>query len=471
MDTKRAQAYMNQVWDEIAIPALHEYIRIPAKSPSFDKDWETSGYLRKAVELLRSQVEQFGIPGLTHRLVEANGHPPVLAITVPASGNSAGNVLMYGHYDKQPEFEGWHEGLGPWKPVRKGDLLYGRGGGDDGYAVFSALSAIGTLQDQGEPHPRCLILIEGTEESGSYNLPMYMDLLAEDIGRPDLLVCLDAEAGNYDQFWRTTSLRGIIVGLLTVRVLEEGVHSGGAGGIVPSSFRILRQVLDRVEDSSTGQMAEFLGVSIPETVHQQAEKTAECLGNTIKDRYPWAGNTQPLSSDPVGLLLANSWEPSLAIVGLSGAPSVESAGNTLRPETTLKMSLRTPPTLNAAIAARSLKQLLELDPPQGATVAFEIEAAETGWAARPMASWLAHSLDQASQDWFGDTYQEIGCGGTIPFMNMLGSRFPDCQILATGVLGPNSNAHGPNEFLNLDTAKRVSGCVARVLLDAVQHVD
>ena len=423
------------------------------------------------MELLQTKVDRFGISGLSHRLVEANGHPPVLAIDVPASGNSTRNVLMYGHYDKQPEFEGWHEGLGPWMPVRKGDLLYGRGGGDDGYAVFSALSAIGTLRDQGLSHPRCLILIEGTEESGSYNLEMYMDLLADDIGKPDLLVCLDAEAGNYDQFWRTTSLRGNIVGLLTVRVLEEGVHSGGAGGIVPSSFRILRGVLDRLEDSGTGELAELLRTPIPESVFQQAEDTSKCLGNLIKDRYPWAGETQPASSDLVDLLLANTWKPSLAVVGFSGAPSVESAGNTLRPQTTLKLSLRTPPTLNAAAAADSLKDLLEQSPPQGATVTFDIETAETGWAARPMAPWLIDSLDRASQEWFGDTYQEIGCGGTIPFMNMLGSRFPDCQVLATGVMGPNSNAHGPNEFLNLDTAKRVSGCVSKVLLDTVQHVD
>ena len=470
MNLHQSRNYLDRLWDELAIPTLEDYIRIPAKSPSFDRDWEANGYLVSAAELLRSQVDRHGIVGATHRLATADGQPPVIVVDVPAFGDARGNVLMYGHYDKQPEFEGWHEGCGPWTPVRKGELLYGRGGGDDGYAIFSALSSIGVLQDQQIPHPRCLILIEGTEESGSYNLPMYMDMLADEIGEPDLLVCLDAEAGNYDQLWRTTSLRGIIVGQLTVRVLEEGVHSGIAGGIVPSSFRIARNVLDRLENSTSGQMADCLRVQIPPTVRHQAAKTAACLGQGVIERYPWAGETRPASSDPVQLLLSNSWEPSLATTGFEGAPSMDSAGNTLRPQTQLKLSIRTPPTLDAARAAQSIKQLLEREAPQDADVRFDIEAAEPGWRAKEMSTWHAKCLDSASRAWFGETLQEIGCGGTIPFMNMLGTRFPDCEVLATGVLGPHSNAHGPNEFLNIDTAKKVTGCVSELLRQATQHV-
>ena len=156
--------------------------------------------------------------------------------------------------DKQPEFTGWADGLSPWEPVLRDGKLYGRGGADDGYAVFSSLTALRLLQEQKIPHARCVVLIEACEESGSYDLPHYVERLADRIGSPTLVVCLDAECGNYDQLWCTTSLRGNLVGDLVIEGLTEGIHSGAGTGIAPSVFRIARTLLARVESDVNGDL-------------------------------------------------------------------------------------------------------------------------------------------------------------------------------------------------------------------------
>ena len=121
-------------------------------------------------------------------------------------------------------------------------------------------TAIESLDAQQLPRPRCVGLIETCEESGSFDLPAYLEVLQPRMGQVSLVVCLDSGAGNYDQLWLTTSLRGNITGVLKVEILSEGVHSGDASGLVPSSFRIMRQVLDRLEDSKTGRL-------LPESFH------------------------------------------------------------------------------------------------------------------------------------------------------------------------------------------------------------
>jgi acetylornithine deacetylase/succinyl-diaminopimelate desuccinylase-like protein len=447
------------------LPALCDYIRIPNKSPAFDADWAAHGHMSAAVQLLATWAQQTGVHGLSIETVTLPGRTPLLYLEVAPTCASTATVLLYGHYDKQPEFAGWREGLSPWTPVLQDGRLYGRGGADDGYALFGSLTAIAALQAAGVPHARCVLLIEGCEESGSYDLPHYVDHLAPRIGRPDLVICLDAECGNYDQLWVTTSLRGMLPGVLSVEVLTEGQHSGAAGGIVPSSFRILRQVLERIERASDGALHPALSVPIPEAVRAQLGAVANTLGRSVIDRYPWAGTTGPETDDVLELLLNNAWRPSLATVGLAGAPDIGSAGNTLRPGTAAKLVIRLPPTLDADAAAPLIKQVLEADPPAGARVTFALETPQTGWCAPAVAPWLEQSLARASQRWFGRPAMYMGMGGTIPFMKMLGDRFPGVQFMVTGVLGPNSNAHGPNEFLELATARRLTGCVADVLAD------
>jgi acetylornithine deacetylase/succinyl-diaminopimelate desuccinylase-like protein len=468
MDNAKVLEFAARAWDDSIVPTLCDYVRIPNKSQNFDPDWEKHGYMDQAAELLAAWCRKQPIKGMSVEIVRLPGRTPTLFIEI--AGDNDDTVLLYGHLDKQPEFIGWSDGLSPWEPVIRDGKLYGRGGADDGYAVFGSLTAIRALQEQGVPHARCVVLIEGCEESGSFDLPFYIDQLEERIGTPSLVVCLDAECGNYDQLWCTTSLRGNLVGTLRAAVLTEGVHSGAASGIVPSSFRVLRLLLDRVEDATTGEtrLPELRG-EIPPARKQQAAAAATVLGDIVHRRFPWAGNTRPNATDPVELLLNNTWRPTLSITGADGLPATGSAGNTMRPWTALKLSFRLPPTLDARYAASLVKRALETDPPLGAEVEFRIDSAMGGWNAPPVAPWLAASMQEASQAFFGKPALYMGTGGSIPFMGMLGEKFPGVQFLVTGVLGPNSNAHGPNEFLHIAKGKRVTACVARVLADHFQR--
>jgi acetylornithine deacetylase/succinyl-diaminopimelate desuccinylase-like protein len=348
--------------------------------------------------------------------------------------------------------------------VIEGGKLYGRGGADDGYAVFASLSALLGLHAQKISHARCVGLIECCEESGSYDLPGYLQALAGRIGKVDLVVGLDSGCGNYDQLWMTTSLRGLAAGTLTVEVLTEGVHSGDASGLVPSSFRIARQLLDRLENARDGHiLPEVFHVSIPEERLQQARQAGQILGDTIWTKFPFEGGTQSMVNEPSEAVLNRTWRPFLSVVGADGLPSIKDAGNVLRPRTALKLSLRIPPLLDGPTAVREMKKILETDPPQGAKVTFSADQSATGWNAPATAPWLQTAVKEASQAYFGKPAAMMGEGGTIPFMAMLGQQFPDAQFLITGVLGPHSNAHGPNEFLHIEYAKKLTCCVAHVL--------
>ena len=469
MNLSALKAFVDEVWDDEIVPTLTEYIKIPNKSPAFDTDWESHGYMQDAIELFKSAVRRSPIQEVESRIVTLPGRTPLLLLDVPATLGCDGAILCYGHYDKQPEFDGWKDGLGPWSPALIDGRLYGRGGADDGYAMFGALTAIAALEDQSVPHPRCQILIEGCEESGSFDLPYYLEALQPDIVEPDLLICLDAECGNYEQLWLTTSLRGMVSANLSVQVLKEGIHSGGGGGIVPSSFRILRALLNRIENPDSGQLLQALYGEIPQHAIEEAKLVAATLGETVVDRYPWHGSTKPYTDDLTELVLSNTWRPSLATVGLGGAPKPADAGNTLRPETSAQFTFRLPPNVNATDAGRALQEVLEADAPHGASVEFKVGSSETGWFAQPLHPFVQKSLQGASREFFNGPLRQSGCGGTIPFMAMLADRFPDCQCVVTGVLGPHSNAHGPNEFLDVETGKNVTASMAKVIADVGKH--
>jgi acetylornithine deacetylase/succinyl-diaminopimelate desuccinylase-like protein len=280
------------------------------------------------------------------------------------------------------------------------------------------------------------------------------------------VICLDSGCGNYDQLWLTTSLRGLASGTLTVRVLEEGVHSGDASGVVPSSFRVLRLLLSRIEDEETGAIrpSELYAQIPPERV-TQARRAAAALGSAVYAKFPFPAGTSPVAEDLTELVLNRTWRPQLAVTGIDGLPKPADAGNVLLPYTTAKLSLRLPPTLDAAAAGATLRALLEKSPPYGAGVKFEVESSAAGWNAPALSPWLEHSLARSSQLAFGAAPAYMGEGGSIPFMAMLGEKFPQAQFVVTGVLGPHSNAHGPNEFLHIPTARRVSLVIAQVLAD------
>ena len=460
---------IDRQWDADIVPQLVDYIRIPAKSPHFDPQWREHGHIEAAVQLALAWSRRQPIAGMTLEVIRLEGRTPVIFFDVPARDTSSSKtVLLYGHLDKQPEMTGWRAGLGPWTPVIEDGRLYGRGGADEGYAIFASLCAIQALDAEAIPRPRCVGLIETCEESGSYDLPAYLDALAPRMGDVGLVVALDSGAGNYEQLWATTSLRGLVNGTLRVDILTEGVHSGDAGGVVPSSLRIARTLLDRIDDAASGAVKspEF-ACPIPEERLVQAKQAAVILGDTLWKRFPWvsagAQSSQPVTKDAVELVLNRTWRAALAVTGAAGLPALEAAGNVQRPVTSLKLSLRLPPLIDGERAARAMKRLLEDDPPYGAKVAFEFDSAATGWNAAPTAPWLASALDAASTTLFGKPCAFMGEGGTIPFMAMLGAKFPRSQILVTGVLGPQSNAHGPNEFIHIGYAKKVTAATATVI--------
>jgi len=475
LETAALAAYADAAWDQRIVPALTDYIGVPAKSPMFDAAWAEHGLIDRVVRDAATWVEGRQVAGLKLEVLRLEGRTPVIFFDIPATkAGSSDTVLLYGHLDKQPEFNGWRKDLGPWTPKYENGLLYGRGGADDGYAVYAAITAIEALDQQGIGRPRCVGLIETSEESGSPDLPAYIAALNTRLGKVGLVVCLDSGAGNYDQLWLTTSLRGMVSGVLKVEILTEGIHSGDASGLVPSSFRILRQVLDRLEDSKTGQLLpESFHCQVPAPRLAQAQATAAILGKEVWKRFPWACGADgapslPTTTDPVQALLNRTWRPTLSVTGVDGFPELSSAGNVLRPYTAFKLSLRLPPLVDGHEASMRLKTLLEDNAPYNAKVTFQADGragalGATGWDAPELAPWLEAALNAASQSHFGAPVGYIGQGGTIPLMSMLAKGFPKAQMMVCGVLGPKSNAHGPNEFLHVPYGKKLTAAVAQVI--------
>ena len=468
-------AFAAQTWDEEIVPLVTRYITIPAKSPMFDADWAANGHIDKVIRDAASWVESRRVTGLKLEVLRIEGRTPVIFFEVPATkAGSTDTICLYGHLDKQPEFNGWRNDLGPWTPKYVDGLLYGRGGADDGYAVYASLAAIMALDKLGIPRPRCVGIIESCEESGSFDLPAYIDVLKTRLGNVSLVVCMDSGAGNYDQLWLTTSLRGMVSGVLKVEILTEGVHSGDSSGLVPSSFRILRHVLDRLEDSQTGELLpRSFHCEIPADRVEQTRATAQILGNLVWQRFPWAcgadgGATLPTTTDPLQALLNRTWKPTLSVVGADGFPELKNAGNVLRPYTAFKLSLRLPPLIEGHEAAIKLKALLEDNAPYNAKVTFVPDGragalGATGWNAPSLSPWLEDALNSASRAQFGAPCGYIGQGGTIPLMSMLQKSFPAAQMMVCGVLGPKSNAHGPNEFLHVPYGKKLTAAVTQVM--------
>ena len=462
IDAEALEEFVSLKWDDDVVPHLVEYIRIPCKSPHFDPDWASNGHIDAAVALAEKWSRAQDIPGLKIEVHHLENRTPVIFFEL--DGDAPGTILMYGHLDKQPEMTGWRDGFGPWMPVLHEGKLYGRGGADDGYAIFASLLALSALKGQGIAHARIVGLIECCEESDSYDLPAYLDVLKPRFGKIDLVIGLDSGCGNYDQLWMTTSLRGIAAGTLTVEVLNEGVHSGDASGVVPSSFRIARRLLDRIEDANTGRiLPKEFHCDIPAERSDQAMLVGKTLGDAMLTRFPFAGKTEPMTHNHGQAVLNRTWRPFLSVIGADGLPSIKDAGNVLRPKTSLKLSLRIPPLVDGKHATEDLKRILEADPPFGAKVTFEPDHGASGWHAPATAPWLMSAADAASKQFYGKPAMMMGEGGTIPFMAMLGKSFPKAQFLITGVLGPKSNAHGPNEFLHIPYAKKLTACVAQVI--------
>jgi len=454
-------------WRDAVVPFLLEFGAIPDLSPAYDPEWESRGELDRAAECMAAFARGRDLPGATVEVVRIPGLTPTVLVDVPASRpGAAGTVVVYGHYDKQPPFTGWSEGRGPWTPTLEGDRLYGRGVADDGYALPSALVALEAVRAAGGRHARCVVLAEGSEESGSPHLQQVLDALADRIGTPDLVLALDSSAPTDERLWVTTSLRGALMGELTVRVLDHGIHSGTAGAVVPSSFRIARLLLDRVEDAATGDLLLPELVTDPPPWAEAAARAADAAladAGADDEGYPTVGHLSLQGATRLERSMRRSWLGAVAVVGADGLPPSVDAGAVLRPSTTLKLAIRLPPTADAGAAAAAVDRAFTTDVPYGAEVTWEPELAAGGWAAPAFAPWLSAALDRASEATFGNPAGTVGEGGSIPFLGWLAERFPVAQLLALGALVPGSNHHGPDESLHLPTAERVVGGVAALL--------
>lgn len=466
IDQKQAILLTSELWCNSIIPTLTDYIRIPNKSPAFDPEWEAHGYMDQAMNLVKNWCQTHALPNMTMDVLTRKGHTPLLYIEVEGTAQGDDTLLLYGHLDKQPEMTGWSSDLGPWNPVLRDDKLYGRGGADDGYAVFGAMNALHILAQQNIPYHRAVIIIECSEESGSPDLSVYMEHLNARMGTPSLVICLDSWCGNYNQLWCTTSLRGCLFGDLSVSLLAEDVHSGDASGVIPSSFRVVRQLLSRLEDEQTGEIIpRIFHVDIPPDRLAQCKKIASLLGLSFYDHFPTHHHVSPVSNDPETLIINRTWKPMLSVIGAEGLPTLEHAGNVSRHKTTVRLSLRVPPTCPSKQALAALETLLCENKPYNAHVSLTNIEAMQGWNAPSVAPWLDDSLQQASSNYFGNQAIYTGEGGSIPFMSILGNQFPEAQFVVTGVLGPGSNAHGPNEFLHCPTAQKISCCMAQIIAD------
>mmetsp|Transcript_21374 Transcript_21374/g.24838 ORF Transcript_21374/g.24838 Transcript_21374/m.24838 type:complete len:483 (+) Transcript_21374:30-1478(+) len=461
--------YTEEQFDKSILPALQDYIRIPNLSRNYDPEWSTNGKLEECAEFLLEWAKKQNLKGSKAEIIKEKGRTPLIFIEVDGTSKDAETVLLYGHFDKQPWMTGWREGLGPITPVIEGDKLFGRGGADDGYALFGCVHAIKTLQEQGIPHPRCVIFIEGDEESGSIDLAFYFDLLSQRIGTPKLLFCLDSGCGDYERLYITNTLRGVYLATLNIKILNEGVHSGDASGVVADTFRILRILLDRLEDSKTGVVHRGFHVNIPGDRYKQAEDIAKIIGKDIQEKFPWVGGAKPVDEDPLVTYLNRIWRPQLAYVGVDGLPATSKAGNVLRPETNVRLSLRLPPTLSTKKAEALLKEILEKDPPYGAQVTLTGMGGGQGWNAPYNQKYLDDIVQSASMNFYGKESVYYGEGGSIPFIGMLNEKYPDAQFIVSGILGPFSNAHGPNESLDIPYTKKFLGCITQILAEVTPH--
>lgn len=462
IDLESIHAWVDEQWESHALGSLAEFIEIPALSPAFDEDWAAHGYLDDTIDLFLKWLGTLPMKGMSCNVHRIEGRTPVLTVTIEGSGQ--GEVLFYSHLDKQPPFTGWSEGKGPWIPVREDPWLYGRGSVDDGYGGYLSILSILALQQHNIAHPKATFLIETCEESGSFDLPAYLDELSEVLGTPDLVVVMDSGAGDYERLWVTTSLRGLIGGTLRVGVSKEGVHSGMAGGIIPSSFRIARSIISRIEDEKTGQiLLPELSTNISDEIQNEAQGIADVLGENVWTDFPTLEGVEPQTPGLSEIVLSGNWRPSLSVTGVDGMPSLKDAGNVLRTHTSLKLSMRIPPGVDADSAQAAMVSALESNPPHGAHVTFSTDAAANGFSAPAMTATFRDALNEASIATFGNPMQVFFEGGTIPFLAMMQEKFPNADFLVTGSLGPGGNAHGPDEKLHIPATKAVTTCLAAAI--------
>jgi acetylornithine deacetylase/succinyl-diaminopimelate desuccinylase-like protein len=448
-------AYATVAWSDggVATEGLKSFIRVPNVSPEYDPDFLTNGLIHQAVDCVKTWIEAQGIPGLTTTVFADPGREPLLYVAIPGTSSSAPPVLAYGHLDKMPPLDdaGWTPGLSARDAVIRDGKIYGRGANDDGYNAFLVISALKYLQSKSLPYPKVTMLFETGEESGGEEIERYLDELRPKIGDAGVILVLDGEAQDYKTVWGCTSLRGIVNGLLTVKHLAAPCHSGMATGLVPSTFRIARILLSRIEDAATGEILvkEAHVPEIPAHRIAQCKLIADQLGegsHAIVSPLPGA---RLVADDNAQLLVNKAWKPGLAVTGCDGIPSIQDGSNVIRTTTALKLSLRIPPGVESEKVGAVLKAVLEADPPYGAQVTYQVLGVGNGWWGPNMTGRVDEGIRAATKAIFDSAPLYYGEGGSIPLCNKFQALWPEAQVLVSGCAGTDSNPHGYDESLNL----------------------
>jgi len=467
LNVEETRKNVDQFWDSWYVPGLSDFIRVPNLTPMVDPDFLTNGHNEKAMELVDNYINKLEIKGINKKIFQPEGMTPLIIYVVDKTeGASDTQIMAYGHLDKQPWMEGWGEGLHPTTPVIRGDYLYGRGGGDDGYAPFSTMLAIKNAQMQGVKHPRIALVLETEEESGSPNLIPLLKIAKDYIGEPDFLLCLDSGAFDYGQLWLTSSLRGVTLCDVTVKAAKGGYHSGEVGGIVPETFRVMRHLLNRLDDSETGDVMKELETELPAYALPEAKKMAELMKTDLAEKYKMEEGVEFVSKDMEKMYLDNTWKANLSITGAGGLPQYQKAGNVVRASTSLRLSMRLPPNMDAKKANMHVKEKLTTNVPHNCKVEIHGDHNGNGWCMKDPEPWFHEAMNNASKNFYdGKEYGSYGMGGSIPFLAQLGGLYPNTFIVALGLLGPQSNAHAPNECINLAYAKKLTQCMSHIIVD------
>lgn len=473
MDKAATDRNIDERWDDWYVKGLCDFIRVPNLSPNYDAEFLTNGKIEQAMEVVDNYINQLQIEGISKRVFQPAGSAPLVVYVIEGTQGCTTNVMLYGHLDKQPWMDGWDEGLSPTEPVFRGEYLYGRGGADDGYSAFSCTLAIKNLQLQGVKLPRCALVLETEEESGSANLLQLVDLAKDFIGKPDYCFCMDSGAFDYNQLWLTSSLRGITIVELKVEFGKSGYHSGEVGGIIPETFRIVRALLDRIDDPQTGRVCEDFHVEIPQWARDEAQFMANLSGHAMHKKYEYHEQCVPMEHENLSeMYLNNTWRPNLSITGAAGLPDTAIAGNVVRASTTVKLSLRLPPTSNPKEAEAKLIEKLTTNVPYNAKVTIKGGHAGQGWCMKEAAPWLMSAIKKSGYDFFdGKDTGTYGMGGSIPILSELERMNADTIVVAMGLIGPKANAHAPNECINLDYAKKLTKALSHLIAEVAAKQD
>ncbi len=457
--------FISEFWDTKALPSLMDFIRIPALSTTFDAKWEENGYLRQTCEHVAQWI-QTQIPDAKCEIFQEKDRTPCLFVEILSKKevNNDTTVAFYGHFDRQPEASGWDEGLGAWNPVIRNGKLYGRGTADDGYSVYMMIAAIAALRHHKIEHPRCVGIFETQEESGSKDLPYYLQKLKERFQNPTSLFVLDNHCGDYQRVWLSASLRGVLGGTLTVKTLEHGVHSGTYSGMVPDAFGIAQALITRLHDPVTGEIKiKACHTTIPTIRRHQLMQASKVLGNLVWNHSPLLSGVTTKLKNNDDIMFNMTWKPALTVIGMEGLPSIDHAANVVTKEVKFALSMRIPPNIDTELAAKSIEEALLNEPPYGAHIEWTDVSVLPGWAMTAENPKNEELIDKASQEVFGEKAVFTGQGGTIAVIADFEATFPNSTIVLTGVLGPDSNAHAPNEALDIKYTKQLTEVVSNYL--------